>query len=94
MGLVGGIGPFCTAVGDYVGTLGAEHFCCGHDLLLLWLRCLYTAKSLNLIIDGCHLAWRSFLVTCTALYSVQRGFDSRLAPRSSLVFETARLNGK
>ena len=35
VGLVGGIGPSCTAVGNHVGTLGAEHFCCGHDFFVV-----------------------------------------------------------
>ena len=34
----------CTAVADHVGNLGAEHFCCGHVFLLLWLRCFIYRK--------------------------------------------------
>ena len=38
--LVGGIGPSSTTLGDHVGTLGAEHFCRGHFVVVVVAKLL------------------------------------------------------
>ena len=72
---MGLIGPSSATVGDHVGILGAEHFCCRHDFVvivakLLIVRHFYAAFFGESNSSSCF---------CTALYLVRRRLDTRLA---------------